>query len=150
MPQEFEEDPRVEGKKIQKAKKNIDDFESKNVDKKLFNIICILDAALVELKHVKNFTIEELRMNKHFFYTIDNNEKNITGYVGRDKVSGETIFIIMDKARISWGMKEGFSREECFEKVGVLRRVNGINDFLKFIAGEKDYIFDGEYILNKV
>lgn len=149
MSQDFEEDSEVENQSRQKPKKNINEFESKNVDKKLYNIICVLEAALVELKKIKNFSIEELRINKNFLYTIDNCEKNITGYIGRDKLTGETIFIIMDKARIEWGLKEGFTREQCFEKVGVLRRVDGINNFLKFLAGEKDYIFDGEYILNK-
>jgi hypothetical protein len=149
MSKEFEEGDKPSSQSHLGQKKNISDFESKIVDRKLYNVICVLEAALVELKKIKNFSIEELRMNKNFLYTIDNHEKNVTGYVGKDKITGETIFIIMDKSRILWGMKEGFTREECFEKVGVLRRVDGINSFLKFLAGEKDCVFDGEYILNK-
>lgn len=128
-----------------KTRKQIKKFESERIDPYLFKIMTIFAAVLEEVKHIKNFDIEEIRINENFLYFIENNEKNLSGYIGRRRDTGKIVYMIMDRARLNWALKEGFTRDEAFDLVGVYRNVCGLTDFTNFISGEKNYHLCGEY-----
>jgi hypothetical protein len=109
----------------------------------------IFTAVLEEVKHIKNFDIEEIRIGGNFVYFVENNQNNLSGYVGRRKNTQKIIYMIMDKARLNWALKEGFTREQAFDLVGVYRNVCGLTDFTNFISGDKNYHLCGEYFVKE-
>lgn len=126
-------------KKVYKPMK----FACQHVDKLLFKVISLIEAVLVTEE--VPFTIEERRENNIFLYYVTNTKLGLDGYIGRDISTQELIFIVQDKARIAWSEKEGFSREEAFEKVGVLIRLNGMTSFVNFIGAKgHPYKFFGD------
>lgn len=121
-------------------------FACQHADKLLFKVISLIEAVL--MAEQVTFEIEEKRDDSVFLYYVTNTRLGLDGYIGRDIKSGELIFIVQDKARIEWAIKEGFTREEAFDKVGVLIRMNGMASFLAFISakGKPFKFFDGRYI----
>lgn len=132
-------------------------LESKNVDPFLAKIISITYLSLVDIKKVKHkfLTFEENRCNSTFLYYIENKAKHLSGYIGRDKVTDEILFLLVDQRRFHWAKEEGFiqdklnaaDRQLVFEQIGVLIKADGLKSFINYIAGDKDYQFDGDYIL---
>jgi hypothetical protein len=133
------------------------DLESKNVDTILAKIVIITYLSLIDLKNIshKNIVIEENRQSTVFLYHIENTAKNISGYIGRDKHDGNIRYIAVDNSRFQYAEKEGFfdseldyieNRANTFTSIGVLIELDGLNSFLNFIAGDKDFVFVGDYI----
>lgn len=132
--------------KICSPRQKDDKFASETVDPELFKVITVLSAVLSEVKKLTRLSVEEMRVDKTFLYLFENEKNGLSGYVGREKKAGRITYLIMDKNRITWGEREGFSREECFDKVGVLREAVDITDFAKFISGESEYRLKSNYI----
>lgn len=86
--------------------------------------------------------------NNNFFYHITNKENNLEGYIGRNKDDKKIIYLIKDKSRISYGIKEGFINDnnvnllEIYDKLNIIRKLNNIQSFINFISGKKEYYFD--------
>lgn len=133
------------------------ELESKVVDPFLNKIIVVTYFSLIDLKKIKftNLTIEENRYNDKFLYFVENKKRNLSGYIGRDKITNEVIFLAVDERRFYWAEQEGFiqnsmdahDRQIVFDKIGVLIHLNGLNSFINYIAGDSNYEFAGEYIL---
>ena len=131
-------------------------LEASNVDPFLAKIIIVSYISLVDLKKLsyKKLNIEENRFNNVFLYCFENKEKGIVGYVGRNKDTDLIKFLAVDQSRFKWAKSEGFfegedkisSRSRVFTEIGVLIELEGLNSFINFIAGDRDYKFVGEYI----
>ena len=131
-------------------------LESTNLDPFLAKIISTVYLCLIDLQKVpyQNIKVEEIRRSDIFLYFIENTSLGLTGYIGRDKVTNHIKFLVIDNSRFEWALLEGFitntidaeNRKFVFENVGVLRALEGLPDFIKFIAGKKDYLFSGTYL----
>ena len=126
-------------------------FNSEEIDPYLYGLVIIILSSLIQdakisKKHIK---VEEYRISETFLYYIS--VKGLVAYVGRDKETNKIIYLFADHARIKWAMEEGFfdnplfTRESVFEKIGVMRKLPNINEFVKFLAG-KPFEGVGPYI----
>lgn len=66
------------------------------------------------------------------------------GFVGRDVATNSIRYLIKDQGRIRWMVREGFElTEENMNRVGVMAKCKGMNDFILFMAGKQGYEFTG-------
>jgi len=131
-------------------------LESRELDKHLANTVMVAYISLVDIESVPidKLKIEETRYNNTFLYFFENRKKGLTGYIGRG-TDGALNYLIMDYSRFKWAKAEGFitdannlqDRELVFAKIGVFRELQGVMDFIKFLAGKPEYNFKGDYIL---
>jgi len=133
------------------------DFESKDGDIYLFNIIRVLYSSLLleGSFSIKSYNIIENKVDDTFFYSIKNISNGLAGHIGRKESTREIIYLILDQSRLKWAEMEGFNSiygygdDFAFESIGVFRPVININDFVRFISGQKEYQFKGGYITGK-
>jgi len=131
-------------------------LQSRELDKHLANTVMVAYISLVDIENVPidKLKIEETRYNNTFLYFFENRKKGLTGYIGRGK-DGALNYLIMDYSRFKWAKAEGFiqdannlqDRELVFAKIGVFRELQGVMDFIKFLAGKPEFHFKGDYIL---
>ncbi len=130
-------------------------MESEKVDPLLSKSIWVIYISLVDLEKIpyQKIKIEEQRYDTTFLYVFENYRDGLTAYVGRDK-TGQIKYLAMDKSRFKWAVAEGFiedasdvkQRQFVYDKIGVLRELTGLMDFIKFLAAKTDYTFAGDYI----
>lgn len=84
------------------------------------------------------------------YYVIRNRELNLTGFLGRNMKDGTALFIIQDNGRLESAKKEGWTEDEIWNKVGVLRQLKEVNDMAKFLSGLKGYEMIGDYITGDI
>ncbi len=102
--------------------------------------VCIefLDSKQIEFK------LEERRKDSTFLYFLE--VGHLTGFIGRQLHTNKLVYMIIDAGRLNWAEKEGFTREEAFDLVGVFREATSIASFTSWIIGEKTYKLRGPYI----
>lgn len=133
-------------------------LESEGVDQLLSKLIRIVYITLIDIEKIpaKSIRVEEYRKDTAFLYLFENKKDGITGHIAR-AADGHIKFLAMDKARFKWAVDEGFipnaidlsHRQFVYDKIGVLRELATLMDFIKFMAGKKDYVFTGVYLLTE-
>lgn len=153
-------DNKKEEKRMGKVLLSIPTLKLESVvgDPFLAKVISITYISLIDLKKIKYkyLTIEENRYNSTFLYYIENKKLHLSGWIGRDKNTHSVRFLAVDQKRFHWAELEGFikdkndpvERQFVFEKIGALRDLNGLNSFINYIAGDNNYLFEGDYILS--
>lgn len=114
-------------------------------DKDLYSKIRSLQFLFLHTYHLgSGLKITESKINKHYYYAIQNTNAGLMGFVGRDSTTNGIRYLIKDKSRIQWMVNEGFElTEENFNKVGVMAKCKGMGDFILFMAGKQGYEFTG-------
>lgn len=127
-------------------------FKCVKSDEYLHRMIQIIHFALVNCNKIdeKNLDIMESETLLGVYYLVRNKKLNLNGFIGRDRKSGEALFIFQDNGRLECARKEGWENSNIWSKVGVLKRLNGVNDLAKFLSGMKGYETIGEYITGEI
>jgi hypothetical protein len=114
-------------------------FNSDLDDAHLYGIAVIALTAIINAKiPIKSIAVEEIRIRKTYLYLF--NVGGLIAYMGRDAKTSKITYLMQDEARISWARAEGFfddpefTREKAFERIGVMRKLPNINEFVNFLA----------------
>lgn len=118
-------------------------FNSEINDPYLYGMAVIVLTALIKDKKIseKNIQLDEYKMENTYLYYFSINK--LTAYMGRDKTNSRIYYLLIDNSRFKWAEAEGFyddptfGREQVFEKIGAMRRLADINDFVNFLSGGK-------------
>lgn len=116
----------------------------KNSDPDLFRVMTICKDFLTQKE--KTFDLEELRVSQAFIYFVKVSDTNLEGYIGRRSDTNKIVYMIIDSGRLNWALKEGFTRLQAFENVGIFREAMSIDSFIKWITGEKNYKLKDKFI----
>lgn len=120
-------------------------LQSEFEDKDLYQKIRALQFLFLHTYHLGGaLKITESKINKTYYYALQNMSLGLVGFIGRDASKGVVRYLIKDKARIKWMINEGFElNEDNYNKVGVMAKCKGMNDFILFMAGKPGYEFVG-------
>ena len=116
-------------------------FNSDTIDPYLYGMAVIALTAIINAKiSPKSVSVEEIKVGINYLYRF--NVKSLVAYMGRDKETQKITYLLQDEARISWARAEGFfddptfTRENVFEKIGVMRKLPDINQFVNFLTAK--------------
>lgn len=114
-------------------------------DKDLYSKIRALQFLFLHTYHLGSaLKITESKINKSYYYVIQNQDAGLVGFIGRDVATNSIRYLIKDQSRIKWMRAEGFElTEENFNKIGVMAKCKGMSDFILFMAGKQGYEFTG-------
>jgi hypothetical protein len=123
-------------------------FSCEPHDDYLYQVMVTLESFFTT-KNIKVKYEETKTSSNQFFYYIKNLKNNLEGYVGRDINTKKVIYLIKDKSRLEWAKKEGFFDSGnldsvIYDQIKIIRRLNGIQSFINFITGEKEYYFNDD------
>jgi len=125
-------------------------FNSDTIDPYLYGMAVIALTAIINSKiSVKSISVEEIRVGVNYLYRFQ--IKHLVAYMGRDKETQKITYLLQDESRINWARSEGFfddptfTREKVFEKIGVMRKLPDINQFVNFLTG-KPFEGIGSYV----
>lgn len=123
-------------------------------DDYLRRVLGVFHFGLIECETMGEEFLEIVECETEFgyFYKVENRELSIRGFIGRDAFDGRVIYIGQDSSRIKWAKLEGFSEagmtdKQIWEKIGVLRHLNTLDDMILFIGGKPGYQMVGNYLL---
>lgn len=125
-------------------------FNSEISDPYLYGMAVIALTAIINSKiSVKSIAVEEIRVGNNFLYCFT--VRKLVAYMGRDKETEKITYLLLDESRIAWARAEGFfddpefTREKAFERIGVMRKLPNINEFVNFLTA-KPFEGVGPYI----
>lgn len=127
-------------------------FNSHGRDAKLYEIaVLALEQLVLAGVKVKQIHIDEFEVEATFLYRYK--VRGLIAYVGREKDTHKVKFLLLDQNRIAWAEQEGFFEDPSFTiddvytKIGVMRRLPNVGEFVKFLSGVK-FEAMGDYILS--